>query len=154
MALRSASSGISKSMINDAHLTEFMDKLAADQRGKNALNLNEWESNFLATYTHLPTNGFIFTPGRRQAIDRMWRKYGEELGHRHPLEAVTERQELPQAEADGCQYIVREDSRQQPCNLPADYQEPGRLRYCKMHGEAVVKALARKGKTLRLIKYP
>ncbi len=141
-------------MIPDDKFCQFLELLASNVKGKNGLILTEWESQFLGTYLGLPTGAFYFTEGRRAAMDRMWRRYGPELNHPHPLDRVTERPTLAPADAEGCEYLVREDGRQQRCNVPAEFQEPGRLRYCRMHGEAVVRDMKRAGKTVRLIKFP
>jgi hypothetical protein len=137
-------------MITDLQFMAFLEKLAADQRGKNRLNLTEWEDNFIRTYMSCG-GGFFLTAGRRAAIDRMWRKLGPELGHLHPLDTVTERPTMAPADPTGCEYLVRLDGRQQRCNEPATLRESGRLRYCHMHGEAAVKAMERSGRTLRLV---
>lgn len=140
-------------MITDQQFIAFLEKLAADQRGKNSLNLNEWEDNFVRTYMSC-NGGFFLTEGRRKAIDRMWRKYGHELNHPHPLDTVTERPKIAEADPDGCEYLIKGDAGQVRCNEPATHQEPGKLRYCQTHGETAVKAIARTGRTLRLIKFP
>jgi len=48
-----------------------------------------------------------------------------------------------------CQFLNRSH-----CNSPAEFQEPGRLRYCRMHAEAVELAMKRSGKRIALIKFP
>lgn len=146
--------GISNAMITDLQYGQFMNKLMEDQRGANALLLGQWEQDFLHSYRYAERQTLWFTPARRQAADRMWMKYGGELKFPHPLDTVHTRPQIPEADPDGCQYLVREDGQQRRCNTPAELREPGRLRYCAMHGEAAVKAMERAGKTLRLIKYP
>ena len=141
-------------MITDHQFCQFLDRIAADVKSKNGLVLTEWESNFLGTYLGLPTGAFHFTEGRRKAVDRMWRRYGAELNFPHPLDTATERPKIPAADPDGCEYLVRDEGRQSRCNSPAEFQEPGHLRYCRMHAEAVELALKRSGKRIALIKFP
>ena len=137
----------------DDQFVEFLNALAADVKSKNGVILTAWESDFLGTYIGLPTGAFHFTEGRRAAIDRMWRRYGAEINHPHPLDRVTERPRLADADPAGCQYIVRdEERRQRRCNEPATCREPGRLRYCSDHAEAVQRELKRSGKSIALVK--
>lgn len=141
-------------MITDSQLAEFLAKLNADARGKNGVLLPDWESHFLASFMEAGARVNWFTDGRRLATDRMWRRFGGEIGWPHPSDTVSEQPRLADADPAGCEYLVRLDGRQQRCNEPATCQEPGRLRYCRMHGEAAVQAMKRIGKTLRLINYP
>jgi hypothetical protein len=140
-------------MIADCQFAEFLDKLAADVKCRNGIILTEWESQFVGTYIGLPTNAFHFTEGRRKAVDRMWRRYGAELNWPHPLDAVHERPKMAKADPTGCEYLVRLDGVQQRCNGPATCQEPGKLRYCAMHGEAVERDMKRAGRRIALIKF-
>jgi len=140
-------------MITDSQRQEFLQKLGTDVRGKNGIILPEWESQFLASFLQTSRPGW-FTEGRRTATDRMWMRYGPEINWPHPADRVTERPRLAAADPTGCEYLLREDGRQRRCNEPATCQEPGRLRYCQMHAEAVVKAMKFAGKTLRLINLP
>lgn len=140
-------------MITDLQYLEFLRKLVVDQRGKNSLNLSEWESHFLGSFSASARQNLWLTEGRRKIVDRMWCKYGPELNHPHPLDTVTERPKMAPADPDGCEYLVRLDSVQQRCNEPAEFQEPGRLRYCRMHAEAVEKAMKWSGKKIALIKF-
>ena len=138
-------------MIADQHRVEFLNKLAADVRGKNGVMLTPWENDFVASFIRFPTTGF-FSEGRRVATDRIWMRYGPELNYPHPLDTVTERPRMADADPAGCEYLVRDDGGpQRRCNEPATCQEPGRLRYCAMHGDAVVKAMKFAGKTIRLV---
>ena len=138
-------------MITDFQLIEFLQKLLADQRGKNPMILTDWEQQFLGSFSATSRQTLWLTNGRRAAVDRMWRKLGPELNFPHPLDTVTERPQIAEADPSGCEYLVRLDGRQQRCNEPATLREPGRLRYCRIHGEAAVKAMDRAGKTLRLV---
>ena len=144
-------------MINDHQRFEFMSKLATDVRSKNGILLPEWESRFLASWMQSSRQTLWFTEGRRVATDRMWARYGAELNHPHPLDAVLVRPTIPPADADGCEYLVRgDDDRCGPphrCNEPATCQEPGRLRYCAMHGASVVRDMKRAGKSIALINF-
>ena len=141
-------------MITDLQYLEFLRKLIADQRGKNSLNLSEWKTFFLGSFSATSRQTLWLTEGRRKSTDRMWRKYGRDLNCPHPLDIGDERPKLAEADADGCQYLVRDEGRQQPCNAPATCREPGKLRYCAMHGEAVEKAMQRAGRKIALINIP
>lgn len=141
-------------MSTDYDFCQFLDHLAVDVKSKNGLILTDWESGFLATYVGLPTQAFHFTEGRRRAVDRMWRRYGAEINFPHPLDCVSQRSIIPQSGPDGCEYLVRDEGRQRRCNSPATCQEPGKLRYCAMHGEAVERDMKRAGKKIALIKFP
>ena len=145
----------SSPLINDQQFVEFLNALAADVKSKNGVLLTAWESDFLGTFLGLPTGAFHFTEGRRAAVDRMWRRYGAEINHPHPLDEVTERPKLPDADPSGCQFIVRdEERRQRRCNEPATCREPGRLRYCELHGEEVRKAMKIAGQSIALVRFP
>ena len=141
-------------MITDLQYYEFLHKLLADQRGRNPMILGDWERCFLGSFSASSRQTLWLTEGRRKSVDRMWRKLGPELNFPHPLDTVHERPKIPEADADGCQYLVRLDGRQQPCNDPATCQEPGKLHYCTMHWQAVEKAMQRAGKKIALIKFP
>lgn len=141
-------------MINDQQFCEFLNALAVNVKRDDGVLLSEWEQLFLGNYIGLPTGAFHFTPARRQAVDRMWRKYGADLELPHPLDLVSERPKMAEADPTGCQYLVREDGRQRRCNEPAEFIEFGRLRYCQPHAEAATKECERAGITLRLIKFP
>ena len=126
-------------MITDHQYQGFMDKLVADQRGENSLNLPEWEVNFLASYQQSARPSLWFTAGRRPVVDRMWRKWGPDLGYPHPSDTINGPAPIAPADPSGCEYLVRgEDGRQSRCNEPAVWQgsrrgpRPG-LRYCQMH---------------------
>ena len=140
-------------MITDLQYYKFLQKLLADQRGKNPLTLTEWEAQFTGSFSAASRQTLWLTEGRRQAVDRMWRKLGPELQFPHPLDTVHERPKLAPADPSGCEYIVK-DGLQRRCNEPAEFQEPGRLRYCKMHAEAVELAMKRAGSKIALIKFP
>lgn len=151
-------------MITDHQLFGFMQKLAEDQRSKNALILTDWERQFLASFTasSRPTLWFTgdFDHGRRASTDRMWRRYGAELNFPHPLDAVgraSSRAAIPDADPAGCEYLVKNEEggpcSQRRCNEPAEFQEPGRLRYCRMHAENVETAMKRSGRRIALIKF-
>jgi len=129
-------------MITDKQYCEFMRKLAEDQRGKNPLLLGEWENSFLHSFAKSSRPSLWFTEPRRQATDRMWMRWGPELGLPHPLDAVKGPPPITPADPDGCEYLVKDDSgRQQRCNEPAVCREPRRLRYCQAHREQVEKAV-------------
>ena len=133
-------------MITGHQYQQFMDRIVADQRGKNPLILGEWEGNFVASYQRSSRPSLWFTPGRRLAVDRMWMKWGPDLKFPHPLDTVSERPRILEADPAGCEYLVRgDDGRQHHCNEPAAWQGERRgvragLRYCEAHKIAVDRA--------------
>ncbi|HEV2692265.1 MAG TPA: hypothetical protein VG347_05160 [Verrucomicrobiae bacterium] len=137
-------------MITNEQCYLFLMRLDNDQRSKNPIVLDEFETGFFASWMEAgqPTNWF--SKGRIAVIDRMWRRYCVDLDFKHPLQVVTERQPVPDADPDCCQYIMREDGKQQRCNEPATCREVNRLRYCEAHGAHV----KRFNKGIGLVKYP
>jgi hypothetical protein len=130
--------------MNDALLTDleclqFMQALATDQRKGNGLQLEtKFEYPFLSSFLMAERQTLWFTPGRKVAIDRLWRKHGPDLNFPHPNDLIRERPRIGDADPDGCEYIVRDERRQQQrCNDPATCREPGQLRYCQAHAEQV-----------------
>src|SRR5579863_1434885 len=106
-------------MISSKQYEGFMDRLVVDQRGKNSLNLSEWEDHFLSSYSAAGHKCFWFTEGRRTSVDRMWRKYGPELNFPHPLDAIRAVVETADADPGGCEYLVRDQGaggRSRRCN--------------------------------------
>ena len=142
-------------MIPDLKYYEFLNLLLADQRGKNSLLLSAFEQQFLYSYSMTQRPSLWLTgdlqQGRRSVVDKLWRRYGAEMNFPHPEDCVAEAAQIPPADPTGCEYLVREDGWQRRCNEPATCREPGRLRYCDPHGEAVVRDLKRMGKTMRLV---
>lgn len=141
-------------MISNSLALDFMNRLVADQRGKNSLNLTQWEEQFVASFSQAYRSWSWFTEGRVKSVDRIWRRYGAELNFPHPLDTVVERPKLPDAEPGCCQYILRDAGRQTRCNEPATCREPGRLLYCADHGRAVQQDCQRAGIKIALINYP
>jgi hypothetical protein len=130
----------------DLDRMKFLGLLLANQRDeRNGLILGEWEQNFLNSYAMAERQTLWFTDGRRQAVDRMWQKFGgeKEINFPHPLDTVA----VPEvkADVDGCQFFVRVDGRQQPCNEPAEWENRSGFRYCAPHNEQVQKDLTRRG---------
>lgn len=128
-------------MITDHQFLGFLQTLAEDQRGKNPLLLTEWENRFLDSFTRAARPSLWFTPGRREAAEKMWRKLGPELNFPHPDDLVQgPKSKIQNADPDGCEYLVRDEEDrgvQHRCNAPATCREPGRLRYCDPHAIAV-----------------
>ena len=141
-------------MISNPQALEFMNRLVADQRGKNSLNLTEWEERFLSGFSQAYRGWAWFTEGRIKSVDRIWRRYGPEMNFPHPLDTVHERPKMAPADSGGCEYLVRDEGRQRRCNDPATCREPGRLRYCEVHGRAVEQECKRSGIKIALVKYP
>ena len=142
-------------MITDQQRCEFLDKLAISARAADGVLLTNWENEFLASYIRQPLPAF-FSPGgtpsqgRRDSVNRMWMKYGGEIGLPHPLDAVTATVKIPDADADGCEFFVKLDGVQQHCNAPASWINKNKFRYCAEHGEAVQKDLRRRGGHMEL----
>jgi hypothetical protein len=133
-------------MITDLQRSEFLAKLHASMRAKNGVLLPDWESAFLASWLAAMAGSRWFTDGRRMATDKMWMRFGGEINWPHPLDTVALTQlAIADADADGCQYLVREDGRQRRCNDPATCREPGKLRYCDCHAQAVERDCKRAG---------
>lgn len=119
-----------------------MSRLLEDQRGKNGLMLSAWENDFVASYSSAGRKNYWFTEGRRDSVDKMWRRYGGELKFPHPLDCVPQRPAVPEAAEGGCQFMVRgDDATQRRCNEPAVCREPRKLRYCQAHREQVERAV-------------
>lgn len=137
-------------MITNQQYLGFMQALAADQQKQNGLLLNDFEREFLASWVKSDQQVQWFTPRRNLVIDRMWMRYGGELNLPHPADRITERPKIADADPEGCQYIVKDETGQHRCNDPATCREPGRLRYCEMHGDVVRKAC----KGTALVKFP
>ncbi len=109
--------------ITDLDRAKFMELLLESARGEHGVLPTDWESAFLASYTHTQQYWRWFTPGRRQGTDNLWRKYGPEINHPFPgAAAVTAKQPFAiAAVAGGCEFFVKLDGRQQRCNEPAVY---------------------------------
>lgn len=132
--------------ITAEHLTEFLRKLQASD-----VLPSDWERRFLESFGHGNHTGW-FTEGRRKSTEAMWRKYGAMINHPFPGDCVTATN-LPKANADGCEYIVKLDGVQQCCNEPAAWENRRRFRYCEMHREVVLKELRRRGGVMELRKF-
>lgn len=145
-------------MITDIQRVEFLDKLVADSRRTHGVMLTEWENDFSASFIRFPNVKF-FAPGgvpsqgRRDSVNRMWMRYGPEINWPHPMDRVSEAAPIAPADPAGCEYLVREEGRQRRCNDPATCREPGRLRYCALHGEAVAKDCKRAGIKFCLVNF-
>ncbi len=151
-------------MITDSQRLEFMGKLTVDVRRPNGVLLSEWEAEFMASFIRYPQLGFFIrngqpSLGRRQTVDRMWMRYGPEIGWPHPMDTVHERPRMDEADPAGCEYLVKPDeggqggAHQRRCNEPATCQEPGKLRYCAAHAEAVQRDCKRANIEFCLIKF-
>ena len=142
-------------MITDPMFIHFLERLHTSTRAKNGVLLTEWESAFLASWVNrCKQSPGWFTTGRRVALNKMWMRYGPEINWPHPMDRVSEAAPIAEASADGCEYLVREDGRQRRCNEPATCREPGKLRYCATHGQAVQQDCKRAGIKFCLVKFP
>ena len=120
-------------MITDSQYELFLAKLVTDQMGKNPLTISEWEQRFLSSFSQRVRRFGWITEGRRASVDRMWMRYGPELGLPHPLDTVSPRPAIAPADSDGCEYLERSpDGRQQRCNAPAEWQ--GEITHRRMVG--------------------
>ena len=140
--------------ITDAERVSFMYKLAANVKLPNGLFVSPWETNFLFSFTsNSRPSLFFFSDARRAAADKMRMKYGSEpeIGMPFPLPETTAK--LAEADAGCCQFMVREDGRQQPCNAPAEQVRQNGFRYCATHADAVQRDLKRRGKSLILFPF-
>jgi len=133
--------------ITDAQYVSFLQRLGADQRGKNPLVLTEWEQQFIGAFIMSARQHQWMTEGRRKSTDKMWMRYGGELGLPHPLDTVAERPAIAPASPTGCEYLVKDDDtgRQRRCNETAVCRESRQmgkmgLRYCETHKVAVKRA--------------
>jgi hypothetical protein len=134
--------------VTDHQRFEFMQKLAADQRGENPLDLTDWENSFLASFNSSSRPTLWFTAGRRDATDKLWMKLGGEINHPFPTDDVRPR--YAGASADGCEAFVRDDGGQRRCNEPAAWVNQKGFRYCNTCLERVQAELKKysKGKTM------
>jgi hypothetical protein len=130
--------------ITDRERGIFLRKIA-----KTELMLSEWEQNFVSSYL-ASTGSNWFTPGRREAVDRMRRKFGHEpeIGMPYPLE-VEPTKPAP-ADPTGCEYLVRGDGLEWHCNEPAALARASGFRYCQNHADEVRKNLKRRGQVMHL----
>ena len=131
----------------------FMLALSAQVFCQNGLRLEDWEQRFLSSWRASDRPSLWFIGERPRWTDALWRKYGEEIKFPFPLPPAT-RPKLPEAEADGCEFLVMNDSRrQQPCNEPAALVNRQGFRYCQTHGEQAQKATTRRGAHMELRTY-
>ncbi len=95
-----------------------------------------------------------FTEPRRVATDKMRMKYGGEPEINMPFPpAESSPANVPDADADGCQFLTRADGVQAPCNAPATRMRQNGFRYCAAHAEAVQRDLQRLKKTMHLLNF-
>ena len=124
--------------ITDAQRAAFLLKLVTSELG-----VDDWEKRFLGSFMEAGHTARWFTDGRRKSAEAMWRKYGAELKHIFPM--VSTRKPLPKADDDGCEFLVKLDGVQQPCNEPAAFVNRNQFRYCVKHEEQVQRDLRRRG---------
>lgn len=132
--------------ITDQQRLEFLRKLIAGD-----LLLTEWETQFTGSFHGSSRPTLWFTPGRRISTDKMWMKYGADLGLPYPGEMVTlaQRNKVPPpADAGACEYIVRdEERRQRRCNEPAVLQSRTGFRYCQTCADKMLADMRRLAKS-------
>lgn len=144
------------SPVTGAQRYEFMCKLATEVHKPNGLILGEWEQNFLASWRRSSSQTTWFIGERPKFVDRMWMKYGGEVGmpfaNRDSLNRGSEK--IPDAEPDGCEFLVMDEARRQsPCNGPAVKVRRGGFRYCETHADEVVRHAKRRGMTVTLFDF-
>ena len=126
---------------------KFLEKLDASE-----LLLSEWEQSFVASYIGAGNRSSWFTPGRRDAADRMRMKFGHEPEIKMPLFANARPAPTPEAVPGGCEFLKREDGRQQPCNAPAVWRRQSGFRYCEECADSVRENLRRQGRKINLVR--
>jgi len=140
-------------MITDHQRFEFMQKLAAAARAANGLLLEDWENRFLTSWLQSSRPTLWFIGERPKYTDRLWMKYGFEIGLPFPL-AKSPSTKLADADADACEYLVRDENRQMArCNAPAAFVNRNNFRYCADHAEQVQKDLRRRGGHMELRRF-
>ena len=143
---------ISSSAITDFDRGQFLRKLISAFRAPNGLILSEWEKNFIGGFSRASRQSLWFTEPRRVSTDKMRMKYGGEPEIKMPFPpAESHPASVPEADADGCQFLTRADGLQTPCNLPAVWRRQNGFRYCQDHADAVLRDLKRRGQTMHLI---
>ena len=75
-------------MTTELELYGFLAALLKDQRSDNPLQLSAWQNKFLSDYSYAQRQSIWLTDGRRKSVDNMWRRYGPDLKHPHPADAV------------------------------------------------------------------
>jgi hypothetical protein len=140
--------------ITDYARLQFMQALATNVRGKNGVLLTDWESQFMASFLQSSRPALWFTLGRRGPTDLMWKRYGGEINHPHPLDTAGPVTRVSdQASPDGCEFWLKAEGRQRRCNEPAALVGRRGLRYCQMHADDVVKNMRREGRSIELRPY-
>ncbi len=146
-------------MIYTSHITDiernnFMQKLSGEVFGPNGLLVEDWDKRFLSGWRSSSRPSLWFIGGRKESTDKLWRKYGLEIGLPFPLPA-REPAKHAQADADGCEFYVRDEGGKmnQPCNAPATLVNRLGFRYCASHGEQAQKAIARRDGHMELRTY-
>lgn len=138
----------------DMERIEFLEKLDASE-----IMLSDWETEFIESYMQARSEGREqrwFTEGRRRSTDKMRDYYAEELWEkngsrwqRHGPTSSPHQVEIPEANTDGCMYLVRgENGLQTPCNEPATCQTRAGFRYCETHRQIAAEACKHKKTSL------
>lgn len=138
--------------ITDNDRAEFLRRLDDLRAGAHGVLLTNWESSFLLGFMRHGTTSW-FTSGRRESADKMRMKYGREreINMPMPSDDATLPTKLPEAVANGCQFLVYESGRPHCCNEPATMQRQNGFRYCASHAEQVQRDCKRRGKTIQLV---
>jgi hypothetical protein len=154
-------------MIYTSHITDpqrmnFMQKLSAEVFGcsgvsasaANLLILEDWEKGFLSSWRASSRPSLWFIGGRKEATDKLWRKYGLEINYPFPV-AHDVRSAVPAADPNGCEFLVKNEAGQinQPCNEPATLVNSHGFRYCDEHGQQARNAIKHRGVRMELRTY-
>ena len=137
--------GSNENPITDYQLLNFLQALLGSD-----LILDEWETRFTASFRASSRPSLWFTFGRRASTIKMWMKYGALLNHPFPTDEVKPAG-LPRAEADACEYFVKDENRQMArCNAPATRENRAGFRYCAEHADLAQKEVTRRGGKMEL----
>jgi hypothetical protein len=131
----------------DLERRDFLKKLDASE-----LLVTEWEARFIASFFQSGCLNW-FTPGRRSVADKLRLKYGGEPEIKMPFALKNPAANLPAADPAGCQFLLRGDGSQKPCNEPANRQTRQGFRYCDTHAEQVQADLRRRGAAVGLLPF-
>ena len=134
----------------------FLAKALASWGDATGLEFGEWEKRFLSSYRYAQRQSLWLTPARREAVDRMMRKYSVDLGL-EMFQPETTKRTIPPADPGCCMFYVRDadaGGQLRHCNDPAAVSNKLGFLYCKAHEEATQRDLKRRtGKTMILFPY-
>lgn len=112
------------------------------------LIVTDWEAQFIASFLDFTSNRpgdepRWWTPGRRDAADKMMSHYAE-VANQLPAHAPAPTPALPASEPGKCGYLIRgDDRRQHRCNQPATVTLHHGLELCAAHNRERLAQLER-----------